>query len=114
MKRLLVVLLLTLSVGLAAHRDAKADYFVSYPDTSEAIVQALGGGYLAFIFFDFYGDIFTTQSSPSATPYLASLEGAPFAFAYYLTFAYYSGPYTCFDAYRNSGSGWFIVGVYCL
>ncbi len=117
MKRLIVALFLSLSLGLAAHQDARADYLFTYPYGNEVQVLALTGGRLAFILFDWagYWDIFTTHSYSYAAPAYASLGGGPSALAYFLEYLYSSSGYLYFDGYgTNNGYSWFYVGRYYL
>lgn len=114
MKRLLVVLLLTLSLGLAAHQGAKADYIVTYPDTSQAWVWALGGNRLAFIFFDWAGDwdVFTTHSYYYAAPTFESL-GAGSVLSYWLDYQYSTPGRMYVDVWGTDNNySWYWIGLY--
>ncbi len=114
MKRLLVVLLLSLSLGLAVHQGAKADYSVSYYDSSQAQVWALSGGRLAFIFFDWPNDwdVFTTHTYSYAAPTSADL-GAGYVLSYYLDYRYSSGGRMYVDVYGTSNNySWYYLGLY--
>lgn len=114
MKRLIVALFLSLSLGLAAQQGAKADYWVYYPDNSEVDVWALTGGRLAFLFWDYAGDwdVFTTNSYSYAAPALANL-GAGSTLGLWLDYWYTSGVTgrMYYDAYGTTGFGWFYIGV---
>ena len=114
MKRLIVALFLSLSLGLAVQQDVKADYYVAYPDGSEADVWAYSGGRLAFIFWDWAGDwdVFTTHSYSYGSPTLLNL-GVGSVFGYALNYLY-TGAVTgrlYYDAYGDVGLGWFYIGL---
>lgn len=116
MKRLLVVLLLSLSLGLAAQQKANADYWTFYYDSSEALVINSGGGYLDFLFLDwaYDWDGFTTHSSPFGTSAYDDLGGGPVR-GYWLDYRYYSGGVNWYDVYGTyDNSSWFWIGLYWL
>ncbi len=116
MKRLVVFLLLALSLGLVAQQNANADYWTTYPDSSEALVINRGGGYLDFLFIDwaFDWDALTTHSSPSGTSVFDNL-GAGSVRGYWLDYLYSSGGFQYYDVYgTNNNFNWFWIGVYYL
>lgn len=118
MKRLLVVLLLSLSLGLAAHRDAKAYFDIDYLDGNWSEVYELGGGNLVFVFFNWQGttdlDIFTMHSSGSGTPIGFSIGGAAPGMGYYFNYLYYYAGYYNYDGYytNNYGVSWSYAGTF--
>ena len=116
MKRLVVVLLLSLSLGLAALQKANADYWTSYSDSSEALVLNRGGGYLDFLFLDWPGDWdgFTTHSSPFGTSVFDNLGGGSVR-GYWLNWLYSSGGFQYYDVYgTNNNVNWFYIGLFYL
>lgn len=116
MKRMLVAVLLSLSLGLAAQQNANADYWVTYYDSSEALVINRGGGYLDFLFLDWAGDWdgFTTHSSPSGTSVYDDLGGGSVR-GYWLDYTYSSGGYQYYYVYgTNNNYSWFYIGLYSL
>ncbi len=116
MKRMLVAILLSLSLGLAAQQNANADYSVTYPDSSEAMVFNRGGGCLDFLFLDWPGDWdgFTTHSSPSGTSVYDNLGGGSVR-GYWLDYTYSSGGYQWYYVYGTYDNyNWFYIGLYSL
>ncbi len=114
MKRLIVALFLSLSLGLAAQQGAKADYWVFYPDGNEADVWAYSGGRLAFIFWDWAGDwdVSTTNSYSYGSPAPINL-GIGSTYGLWLNYLY-TGAVTgrwYYDAYGDVGFGWFYIGL---
>lgn len=113
MKRLIVALFLSLSLGLAAQQSAKADYYMVYPWGTEVQVWALSGNRLAFILFDWEEDwdVFTTHTYSYASPAYANL-GVGSVLGYYLDYLY-TGAVTgrlYFDGYGLDAFGWFYIG----
>lgn len=113
MKRLLLILALSLSLGLAPLKDANADYSLTYPFGSQTLVWLLSGGRLAFIFFDWEGDAdgFTSHTFTNASPAFADLGGGP-VIGYFLNYLYTSGGRLYYDVYGQTGGGWFYIGIY--
>ena len=114
MKKLVIIVLLSLTLGLAVHQSAKSDYSLTYPDSSQAMVWLYSGGRLAFIFTDWAGDWdwFTTHSFTNATPALVDL-GAGSYLGHWLDYQYSSGGHLYVNVYVTTNNvNWFFVGLY--
>lgn len=112
MKRLLVAMLLSLSLGLAAHQNAYADH-LTYPDSTQVQVWAYSGGRLAFILYDWPGDwdIFTRHSYVDASLAFINL-GAGSVIGHWLDYQYSTPGRMYVNVYGNTGGGWFFIGLY--
>jgi hypothetical protein len=112
MKRLLVAMLLSLSLGLAAHQNAYAGH-LTFPDSSQAQLQIYSGGRLAFLFFDWAGDwdVFTTHFYGDTSPAFINL-GAGSVLGYWCDYQYSTPGRMYVNVYGNTGGSWFFIGLY--
>ena len=108
MKRILLMLPL-ISMLFFASTPAKAGFTWNYLDGETAIVWALGGVGHTFIFFDYFNDIYTVNTTHSSNPQLADL-GAGNAYAYYLDYISTNFSGDVYDVYIDTtGGGFFYV-----
>lgn len=119
MKRILLMLPL-LSILSFASAPAKADFSVSQPDGSLALVWAIGSAGHAFVFADFAGsgddDIFTVHTNHSSSPLFTNLGvGASTYIGYWLDYLYTDafGDFV-YDVWATQGGSFFFVGTYYL
>ena len=114
MKGKVVFVAAVLAFLFAIAGPAAADFTIVYPDGSEGIEIALGGGAHVALFLDIPGDfdLFTFHANSSGNPLTASLSGLTQGIAYWLDFRGITGAgRSRFDVYvkQTLGTGFFFV-----